>query len=233
VRRLALNGQIYTDHLEFAILTNRGGQSQAFDLAEGYILSITAAAKNAVFRGQTYARIYLNRGVLSGTSTNFGQVLIADYITQNGLATWPGGRIWSGVEGPGFLTGVQVSPAAGADFIYNVGTPGRNRIRSASGTFTASATVANRNIQVSINDNGLTVWQASASVAVTAGQVVQVSFGNIQQTAGIVATDLIVPIPVDVYLHSGGQFRSLVQNIQAGDQWSAVGLSVEDWLEVV
>jgi hypothetical protein len=206
--------------------------SKTRTLGEGFLLSLAASGSTAPQRGDMFARAVLLRG--GGTFGNSAQLLFADYVTAFQAAGWPGGRALNSAEGPGALRALVVgAPGAGADWTMIVPTATRRKVVSFTATFTASATVANRNINV-IVDNGagaLVVWQDDVPVAVTAGQVVSVNGTQTNTPTGIIATELFVVLPPGLSLPQAFRVRSSTAGIQVGDQWSAITMLIEDLVD--
>src|SRR5262249_40653845 len=62
VRLLLTDGRIQALQYQVVPAANQTTVSLTVDLAEGYIISVSAQASNAFARGFTYARVFLNRG---------------------------------------------------------------------------------------------------------------------------------------------------------------------------
>jgi hypothetical protein len=199
-------------------------------LQEGYLLDVTANPTLALNRGRTYASAVLKRSSLTVVSPE--QALFADYVTTNTPAFYPGGRFLHLTEGPGFSRSLNIpNPAAGADFSLTLAAAQRLSVKSFNSVFTASAAVANRNLNIVIDDGVNVVWQDDVSVSVTAGQAVSMSGAMFNQPTGVLATVLFVSIPSGLYLEPGWRFRSFTGSIQAADQWSGIWLAVEEWMD--
>jgi hypothetical protein len=206
------------------------------NLGEGYLLSVTAIAEAGTNRGDTFVRVALARG--PGT---FGipmrgafQLLFCDYVTTTTPAGWPGGRILSPLEGPGWVRSVQVgNPIAGGEWAFVTPANRRVAMRSFSAVFAAAVAVANRNINIIVDDGANTVWQDDVSVAVTTGQTVIVSGAQTNAPAGVVTTTLFVVLPPGLMMEPAWRMRSSTGNIQGADQWSSIWLNMEEWIDTL
>lgn len=195
-------------------------------LGEGFILGANAFASNAVTRGQTYCRVELARG------NQLSQVLIEDYVDRFQHVTWPGGTIHNFLEGPGFIHSLQVAnPAAGADWTLTVGAHQRLRIESFNAVLTTSATVANRQVQLVVDDGTNIYWQHDANASQTAGTTFNYDATAINIPTGVITTTLFLVMPPGLLLPVGHRLRTITAGIQAADQWSAIFLGVEEWLD--
>jgi len=160
------------------------------------------------------------------------QLLLGDYTDQFSDIGWPGGPQHHYLEGPGYKHSIQqANPGAGADFVFATAARQRVRVESFTAQFAASAAAANRNIEVIVDDGANVVWRTSVPAVVTASQTVQVSGTGSNQPTGIVTTDFTVLIPPGLILPPSWRLRTATASIQAGDQWSAIWLNAEEWLE--
>lgn len=205
-------------------------------LAEGYLLSVSALCSAAITRGQTFARAFLNRGAFGIGAP--GQLLFADYLTTAISTGFPGGRFLSPIEGPGFIASAFVTnPGAGADWFVVVQSNVRWRIRSILATLTTNATVANRQVTVFASQGGTKFFVGPAVQNIPAGTVAQVTAMGVSPVVAADTTKVMIPLPPDLILTGTAGFVQtlgvLTGNIQAGDQWSAIQVFVEQWLDNV
>lgn len=217
--------------------------SLAIPLMEGYLLSVSATGLNSNRRGQTFARVFINRGSFNPFAPNVAAALFADYVTSTAPAGWPGGRVVSAVEGPGlFQSYTPANPGAGADLTFTSNTSGRVRLASFSTLFTASAAAANRIVSFQFAPTGGagTQYVVQDTVVVTASQVLRYSLGsgtsNVRGaglgTAGN-PIDVVLPLPSPAIGVSAINVQSATQNIQAGDQYSSILVSTEEWFDLI
>jgi len=235
-RLLLPNGRIEDNQFLLPLPSTRAVTVKTFALAEGFLLSLSATAAAAFSRGQTFLRIFLNRG--SFGSGLPGQVLVADYVTTSAGAGYPGGRVLGPTEGTGVARNITApTPLAGNDINLQMPLNARWRVTCGFATFTASATVANRNVQVQILQAAPVVSLTTNSVSITAGQVVNVTFAPNTPSTSILPLNQMIQIPQNLILDGTvlglGVILTLTQNIQAGDQWSNINFLVEEWLDNV
>lgn len=203
-------------------------------LWEGYLLSATAQATVALTRGQTFIRMDLTRGnaPFPGVASPQAQSLVHDYVTAAGTVGFPGTRVIGPTEGPGWIHSLQVpNPAAGADWTLTTLANQRLRVESLTAVFTASATVANRTPELIWDDGGNIMFVDDVNANIVAGQVIQVSSTGTNIPTGVVTTILHVTMPPGMILVPGHRVRTNTPGIQAGDQWSAIFLNVEEWID--
>jgi len=204
-----------------------------FNLSEGYLLSISAAAAVATQRGQTFVRAWIQRGSSTFNVAQASLPLFSDYVTTVQPAGWPFGRLIHPQEGPGCLVVAAVgNPAAGADWVYTQTAFTRARIIGTSATFTAAAAVANRETQLVI-DTGAPpdIVTGIPNQVVVAGAVVKVSGTTAPVSAAPNVPDVSVGLPAETVIGQGSRVRSNTINIQAADQWSNIRLFLEQWMD--
>lgn len=236
VRLLLSNGRIEDMQFQIRPLNGRQVLKQSFGLAQGYILSASAVAAVAITRGATFLRIATQRSA-SG-SGNPAQIMFADYVTTQATSAYPNGRVLSSTEGPGLLYGVsQGNPAAGADFVVSVPVNARWKVRSLAATFTTSAAVANRQVSITVADLTAFKFRGFPLQNIAASQVALISAYPGTPFTSVVATDFTLPLPPDLYLTGSPAFSDVIQSVtvakDVADQWSAIRLLVEEWLDNV
>lgn len=205
-------------------------------LAEGFLLSISALASQASTRGQTFLRVFLNRGALG--SGNPGQMLFADYVTTAMSGGYPGGRVLSPTEGPGFIVPRAITnPAAGADWTITVPNNARWRVIAFFGTLIAAVAVANRLVAIQLFGGLGVAYTGPAIVFQTAGQTIGYSAASV--TPNTTASTAFAQLPLPEMLYLSGvptitqSITSITTNIQAADQWNGLSLLLEEWLDNV
>jgi len=210
----------------------RTAQNLVVPMAEGYLLSVAATARTATFPGQTFARATLNRFRTLGSPSTAAYSLLQSYVTIGTVYGWPTGSLKLISEGPGWLHSILVAnPAAGVDWTFTVPGSARLRLQSLRAVLTTSAAVANRNVQIQITDGVNTVWIASAPASVVAGTAQQLVATGTNSPTGVVTTIFSVVVPPALLLPGFWTIGTSTQNIQAADQWSAIALAVEEWLD--
>lgn len=236
IRLLLPNGRL--EDMQFVVrpLSTRAVLRTSFPLAQGYILSASAVAAAAITRGQTFLRIALQRSA-SGVG-NPAQMIFADYVTTQATSAYPNGRVLSPTEGPGLITTITVtSPAAGADWSQAVPTNARWRVRSWNATLNTSAVAANRQIKAVVSGSAGFVWDSCAIVNVVASGTYIVSAGGIVPYACIDPLTIMLGLPPDLIITGTAaiaqQLLTLTSNLQVADQWGAIRILVEEWLDNV
>lgn len=236
VRLLMPNGRL--EDMQFFIKpgNTRTVLKQSFPLAEGFLLSMSASAAVAKTRGQTYVRVSLQRS--AGGAGQPAYCLMADYVTTQSVPGYPNGRVLSPSEGPGNVYTFPVSnPGAGADWIQTVPVNARWRVRSWTALLTTSASAGNRNVQSVLNVSLGTSFQLPAAVSIPASTSAVVTASGLSPYTGALTTSVAVPLPPDCVLSgvSGSlmQLGTITAGLLAGDQWSAINLLIEEWLDNV
>lgn len=211
--------------------------SQTVELAEGYLLSVAISATSATVRGQTFVRAFILRG--SANVANVAYLLAADYATTFTSVGWPFGDVRQSTDGQGLISVLGYSaPAAGVDFLISTPvTSGRAMVLTAQATLTTSAAVANRIVTASVVGVGgvLPCGTFPASQAIPASTVAKVSFAPGAQGNALTPTIVNVQLPQLVFVTENApqNIRLIITtiNLQAADQWSAIGLNWQNWAD--
>lgn len=228
-RLLTVDGIVVPFASSFTVAQGSFNFSIPLSAVEGFLLSVNVIS-NAVSRGQSYAAIYLTRG--QSITSFIGQMLAADYCTNQIPMSWPNSGIRGTREGPGVLATVSVtSPGAGADWTFANTLIGALRLYHGTATLTTSAAAANRNVEVLVKDvNSVVVYRGSAAISIPASTTAAVSFTNGNTNTPVVTTDVLIPLPATCFIQAGGSLSVNTVNLQGGDQWSAIKLWSEQWV---
>ena len=115
------------------------------------------------------------------------------------------------------------APAAGSDFALTCRGGELWRVISFTFQFVTDANVANRAVALAADDATSVFWRAGPAALQAAGQTSQYvaadGFGSAQTTGGVSS----YPLPtLGMWLQSGWSLRSVADQIQVGDQFSAI-----------
>lgn len=231
-RFLGPDGQVTPQVFTLAAGSARAQERRLFDLGEGFLLGcIVTVDSGTARRGQVFAHVGLGRG--TAAAAEMVHTLIADYVTSGVGLAWPGGQIRQSVEGRGMLRSVTgTDPAAGAEVSEAVPTNARWLLHGVRLTLVTDATAANRRVHLSIQ-NELTV----PLLDLAAGDVQAASLtrryncepAGFQRTAA--DNEIYLPLPRPLPLLQGWIIATVTTNLQAGDNFQAPRLYVEEWLE--
>lgn len=225
------NGRIDPFDHTLTPATDRSVSLDTFAMSEGFLLSVSAVADAGTLRrGNTFVEAGLLRSVESGL--NVVQTFFADYLTENASLGWPGGRILQSVNGPGLIRSITgTDPAAAAEFLETVPTNARWRFIALSVPFVTDANAANRLPSLFFDDGVNTFYRITSQQVIVASTTGAVTAGaGIGFTSGLAAAESL-PVPETFYLREGFRIRSVTVAIQAGDNYGAPQLLVEEWIE--
>lgn len=232
-RFLGIDGQISVGQQQLTIATAFVSVASAFQLGEGFLLSLSATCTTTTLRGDCYVECGISRGfVPPGIST---QAFVSDFVTNKQPTVFPGGRVISGPEGIGApYVQTVANPAAGADWIFTVPVGQRIRIISLQAQLVTSATVANRNTQIGLfSSGGINVMFAgAANASIPASTTAQVVGANMGSPSTVITTTVYCQLPASVTLGGGFRIQTSTVGLQAGDQWSNIALLLESWVEL-
>lgn len=212
--------------------SNRTAVSSTYEIGEGWLLNVTVVETTAgVALGATWAQLLVVRG-RSGATQVTGE-LTAGMVNAAVRLSWPSTPSHPPTERPGRIRSVAgTNPAAGAEWSETVPTRARWRLLAVRAQLVTDATVSNRRAEFIVDDGTtslLRVWSPTQQAAGATWNYVLSDFG----VDVVVAGNVLVPMPgCGPVLNAGCRIRSSTTNLQAGDDWAAPQLLVEEWLEV-
>ena len=212
--------------------TNRVATLRTETLGEGWILDgAVQVTAGTPLTGNTYAIVALVRGAKGALTTL--SVLAQGYITANQRLSLDGNVLQGFTEGAGALRSITgATPGAGAEISETVPTGARWELLAFSAQLVTSATVANRNPSLVLDDGALVYARCPTTQLIAASLTYQVTwaqgFSSAQTTGANIA---IAPLPINDRLGSAHRIRTSTVGIQVGDQYSAVQYLVREWIE--
>lgn len=222
------------------ISSNRTGKtaSPVIPLTSGVLtyasVALSAAANPQPLRGQCWAQLLLRDDQTGGKQVT----LCEGYVDYFRALNWPNySPDWPGM-GNGFISDVNMSPAAGADISQAVPTNALWHVTSILAKFVASSGVATRTPKFQITDGTNVMWEnvpgGATALNVTASQTRTFLLvpGNLPaETAYDSNNEMRIGVPADLLqkLTGGYVISSTTGSIQAGDQWTVFG-NVEEWV---
>jgi len=230
-RLRAPNGEVLTGAFQVTPASDRSLVSVVKAAGVGHLESVVVVVVSGTpTRGQLLASLHLIG--LPATAVNTRRYLGQRYLTSQAALMWPGGIQEAGVSGQGVLYGaVSATPAAGAGWTLTVPASARWRIRGGGAGLTTSAAAGNRTpwLQVLVGGNSMAVYVSGGTVGPSgAGNIEYLSTYLAQANAGNQITVYYSP---DLIVPAGGVVREITLGMDAADQWTAVTLLVEEWLE--
>jgi hypothetical protein len=211
--------------------SNRTVNQTRHPLSEGWLLGlgVLATAGTPAF-GQVWVCVELVRG--GGASAQVVQALAMGFCTTRTPLIWPGNANLLPLDGPGNLRSITgTTPGAGAEVSETVPTGARWELLAFRAQLVTSATVANRSPQL-VLDDGANIFSVSETIFAQAASLTLRYdwFQGATLTGTVQGLDVPVPLQIANRLGAGFRIRTLTQNIQAGDQLSAVQYLVREWL---
>ncbi len=211
--------------------TDRSGKSQVIVVDEGWLLGAELFATSGTpLIGQCFVVVEIVRGL--GASGLALQTVAAGYVTAGTPLAWPGSFIRSPLDGPGAIRSiVGTVPAAGAEISETVPTGARWRVMSFEAALTSSVTVATRGPLLSIDDGANEYFRGDPGNTQPASTT-QTYTGALNVPNS--ALRLVSANPwsfADLKMIAGHRLRTVTNNLQVGDQWTAPRYLVEEWIE--
>ena len=180
-----------------------------------------------VRRGECYASVFLGFAGVSWMHIGCG------YLHDGGVLAWPPGKFESSVEGPGLLRSITgTDPAAGVEISETVPTNARWKLRGICYSLVTSTTVGTRRTGIVIDD-GTNIIERMWCQDQQAENLTRSYFfaSRTPPTPASVGSEFYGSLPIDCILFQGWRVRTLTADFQAGDNYGAPQLYVEEWLE--
>lgn len=231
-RLMEPDGRIITPQFTQAPTADRTINSATQALYQGYLLGATVIPIGGTLprRGQTFCLLRVTRMPAPSALTHF--VLGADYVTASQPLEWPYGRIANPLDGRGaMLSNTVTTPAAGADWSFATSGQARTLIRGGTAQLVTAAAVATRQVALIVDDGATTLYTIEAASTQLAGITQVYSFIPGDTLTTLIATQQPVFLPPELVLGPGWRIRVSTTALQAADQWSAIQLFLEQWLE--
>jgi len=211
--------------------TNRTASTLNLNLGDGWLLNCqVVVTAGTPLVGQTWARVSLVRGLTSIADEHF--VLVSDTVTQNKAAAWPSGAVKGTIDGAGAIRSVTgTDPAAGSECSDTVPAGARWRLHAWTVSLVTSAVVANRSVGLTIDDGANILFQNSDGFSQTASLTVRHCFGEALGNFGNPGVSVVGMLPGVMLLIAGWRIRTVTQAIDAGDNFGAPQLLIEEWNE--
>jgi len=230
-RTLSLDGELRPIVKDFAASADRTLTSQAVRLEKGWLTNVLVlATAGTPGLGRVFVVVDLIRGIDGGVT--HVATLAAGYVSATQALAWPGAPIETSIAGAGAIRSITgTNPAAGVEIIETVPAGARWRLHSIAATLTTSATAANRVVNWAFDDGALTYYQATAAALQAASLVRQYVAAAAGGGGSTLDVTIAAPLPLGRVLAAGHRILTLTTNLQAGDNWGAPQLLVEEWIE--
>jgi hypothetical protein len=212
--------------------TDRSVSTRIIPIPDGWLLSAQAiVSAGSPLTGQTFVKLSLIHGTTS-TSPELW-TLCADYVTAKQALSYPGAGIIDPTETAGALRSIAgTTPGAGAEISETVATGARWEPLALAFTLTTAVAVANRAVQLTIDDGASIYFRASVNVNQPASLVYNYGFVQGYGNPSISQVFALLSIlPMNARLGSGHRIKTVTANLQAADQFSAVQYLVREWIE--
>lgn len=201
------------------------------DVGPGFLLTASLrVSTGSPLVGQVFGVLEVVRGL--GATVSLVGVLLQGELTAPQRLAWPGSRLRHSIEGPGIIRRVTgTDPAAAAEISETVPTGARWRLLNLLVTLVTDGNAANRDPRLTIDDGATVYVDQALGANVTASTTTQINMASrVIRNAIAQARTLSIPIP-DLVLLAGHRLITITTNIQAGDNYGAPELLVQEWLE--
>lgn len=221
------------ERLHAASATDRTLSSESFQLGEVFLLNLSVTQQNVAIQiGTCYVVVTLTHG--SAASRVEHTTLASGYCAQDNYIYWPGRPGVDSLTGKGLLRVIPgTNPAAGAEILETVPTGARWRFIAMRAVLVTDATVATRVpsivFQSAVPLEFLRIGPQTGQGLSTTGIFSWLSGQGYD--SGALATIQSIGVPGSMWLAAGHRIATVTTNLQAGDDWAAPVLFLEEYLE--
>ncbi|HKM81548.1 MAG TPA: hypothetical protein VJY15_11370 [Candidatus Acidoferrum sp.] len=202
-----------------------------FSIFEGWLLSFTIRQTDSVIAGTwSYVQVFVARtppATLLGVTQG---LLWEGYVPYNLSIGWPGSPSKEATDGAGVLRSITgTMPGVGAEISEVVPNQRRWILLVLRAALMTSATVANRQVAVYLDDGTNTFYATRAAALQTAIATWYYCFAPGIPYYYDTINNVTIPIPSPTVLRSGFRIKTNTNGLQAGDQWYAPEYLVLEW----
>lgn len=204
--------------------SNYSKESVSFRVPDIPIVVQVSAQGTGLRRGALYCRVSLQ---MSGFDI---AVLCAGYVSEDYSVNYPFGKIEGPTEGPGLMRSITgTNPAAGAEVIQSVPANTMWRLHAITVTLVTDATAVNRVVKWRKKGNTAEYFRIPHGVlhgGSTTGQYTLAMIGSERTAFGntSVQTDIL-----QNRMSPADTVETITDNLQAGDDYGAPQLLIEQW----
>lgn len=196
---------------------------------EGFLLSMELTAP-AVSRGQAFVRVFLQRGT-NQTNAPLDHLLLQGYVSNDDNLGYPQSPTESSLDGRGWSQNIAISaPGPGNNWTISVPTGVHWKLKAVFMQFQASAAAGNRNVAIDIFSTGVNVVAVTIFPATIAPSGAGVLCAAPGLTALSSSTFQLTGLPEDLILLGGWKIQSQGIAMAAGDTFSQIQITVEEWV---
>lgn len=230
-RFLTIGGELTVFEEEQTPGAARVPVTREISLGDGWLLNLEVFhATTGAQLGATYSSVRVVRGGLGALREL--AALIQGFCNFHNRMIWPNAQNTRSTEGEGLYRVVTgTNPAAGVEVIETVPAGAIWRPVSLQAILVTDATVINRAVRFALDDGaseyyrspGLANHPASTTVTYSAASNATIVVAGIDTT-------LLHALPQDLRMLAGHRIRTATANLQAGDNWSAPVMLIQEWL---
>lgn len=229
VRMLLPDGIIHTNRFSFPLNSDRSVTTDSFALPEGFILSVLAGSNGAVLvPGQCWILCRLARGAPNVGTAH--QTLIADYVHDMLDLSYPAGILRHPTSGAGVIRSITgTNPAVNTEISQTVPTNARWQLLAIEFNLVTDINAADRFVRLTFDDGATIFYTIEALAAHTASLTRGYSYAINGQQQTVVSSLFNFPLP-HLFLNAGFKITTATGGRQAGDDFAAPQLLVQEWI---
>lgn len=212
--------------------TNRVASVTTEALGKGWLIDgEVVVSGGAPSDGQCYAVVELVRGQTGATEAT--TLLACGYVTAKQRLPLVGAKFSGFLEGGGALRSISgTQPGVGLEVSETCPTGARWSLLAFEADLVTSAAVANRVVQLTIDDGAAIFARVSVNQNETASHTWRNSFQlGVPQTFDGTRFIVTTPLGCDLQIPAGGRIRTVTTAIDVADQYAVPQYLVREWIE--
>jgi len=229
--RFSASGLPLVAQLTLSPTSDRAESTATVAVAACELLQVTVEiSAGSVRRGQCYVQVFTQHD--TGASAVITARLIGGYLEDGNRLTWPIDTPQHSLSGRGALRSITgTNPDAGVEISETVPTNARWIVHGVRARLVTDSTVANRVPRFVFTDGTSALINQEVPAAQTASQTRDYNVTGSGTAQAVVNSNVLVPLPLRVPMLQGWQIVTATANLQAGDNWGAPVLFIEELIE--
>ena len=233
-RFLSLDGEIKPIHRDLIISLTNTYLASRIDLEPGFLLSAHLYTSDTTIpRGAVYARLSIARSRVP--KEILGYLLAQGFLSYSETLGWPPGKFDTTFDHPGIHDAFLLQdPAAGANLDYSIPAARRYQLLALRIPFTTSATVADRQVILTLGEDAIEYFRSEPAPIQTASLTRTYDFlagWPHRETAFDSPGYIRLSLPVDIILLYNHKIRTSILNLQVDDDISIVTARCLIWYQ--
>lgn len=228
-RMIRTNGGVDNVDVYVPITTDRVVNVNVLEVGKGWLQSVSVIyPTSSSKRGDCWN----SAALIDRESARQFLTLCYGYCTAQESINYPPGDKQNFVSGNGNMRSITgTNPAAGANISETVPTNAVWKLKALATSFTTSGVAGTRRVYISITDGTTELYNSISPQTQAPGATIDYFFGPWPSAPTVSSASNRIPTIPDILLPGGYTIDVIVSGGDAGDDFAAPQLLVEEWLQ--